>query len=143
MHKSITRCRTIWNLVLFTFLNPANTPKCGCLWDWKKQDLNLIHRETTYWSPHLVYSTFSKYMVGPRSLLLKPHKVWKYNVPDLKALMCVKLREKNQECSSFLNMCCNLLKNGVFDENQVTHCVLFGVWIKKFDYIRKLNKNYC
>ena len=23
------------------------------------------------------------------------------------------------------------------------HCVLYGFWIKKFDYIRKLNKNYC
>ena len=61
-------------------------------------------------------------MVGPRSLACKPLKVQKSVMPDLKALMCVKLREKNQECSSFLNMCCNLLKNGVFDENQVTTC---------------------
>ena len=53
------------------------------------------HRESTYWSPHLVFSTFSKYMVGPRSLACKPLKVQKSVMPDLKALMCVKLREEN------------------------------------------------
>ena len=59
------------------------------------------HRESTYWSPHLVYSTFSKYMVGPRSLVLKSLKVQKHVVPDLKALMCVKLREKNKKYVAF------------------------------------------
>ena len=38
-------------------------------------------------------------------------------MPDLKALICVKLRETNKECGNFLKMCCALLKNGVFDEN--------------------------
>ena len=75
------------------------------------------HRESTYWSPHLVYSTFSKYMVGPRSLAWRPFKVKECVMPGLKALICVKLREKNQECGNFLKMCCALLKNGVFDEN--------------------------
>ena len=75
------------------------------------------HRESTYWSPHLVYFTFSKYMVGPRSLAWKPLKVKKCVMPDLKVLMCVKLREEDQEWDNFLKMCCVLLKNGVFDEN--------------------------
>ena len=56
-------------------------------------------------------------MVGPRSLAWKPLKVKECAMPDLKALICVKLREKNQNCGNFLKMCCALLKNGVFDEN--------------------------
>ena len=56
-------------------------------------------------------------MVGPRSLAWKPFKVKKCPMPDLKALICVKLRETNKECGNFLKICCALLKNGVFDEN--------------------------
>ena len=53
-------------------------------------------------------------MVGPRSIAWKPVKVKKCVMTDLKALMHVKLREKNQDCGSFLKMCCALLKIGVF-----------------------------
>ena len=53
------------------------------------------HRESTYWSPHLVYFTFSKYMVGPRSLAYKPLKVKECIMPNLKALIYAKLKEKN------------------------------------------------
>ena len=82
--------------------------------------MKITHRESTFSSPHLVYFTFSKYMVGPRFLALKPLKVQKSVMPDLKALICVKLRDKNLECGIFLKMCCALLKIGVFDENHRT-----------------------
>ena len=55
-------------------------------------------------------------MVGPRSLAWKPFKVKKCVMPGLKALICVKLREKNQECGNFFKMCCALFKIGVFVE---------------------------
>ena len=38
-------------------------------------------------------------------------------MPDLKALMYVKLRGENQECDNFLKMCYAFLKIGIFDEN--------------------------
>ena len=41
-------------------------------------------------------------------------------MPDLKALMCIKLREENQEFGSFMKMYCALLKIGAFDENHLT-----------------------
>ena len=52
-------------------------------------------------------------MVGPRVLARKPYKAKKCVMPDLKALTCVKLREKNQECGIFLNVLCPL-ENGCF-----------------------------
>ena len=51
--------------------------------------VGLIHRKSTYWSPHLIYFTFSKHMVEPRSPALKPLEVKRCVMPNLKALMCV------------------------------------------------------
>ena len=68
-------------------INRFNDEMYGCI--------NIRHRESTYWSPHLISFTFSKYMVGPRSLAWRPFKVKECVMPGLKALICVKLREKN------------------------------------------------
>ena len=86
----------------------------------KKNSIHkLSQRESTYWSPHLLYFTFSEYMVGPRSLISKSFNVQKYVMPDLKALMCIKLRKENLEFGNFLKMYCALLKIGVFNKIQV------------------------
>ena len=61
-------------------------------------------------------------MVGPRSIAWKPLKVKKCVMTDLKALMCVKLREEYQECGNILEMCCALSIDGVFDEYLLAAC---------------------
>ena len=80
-------------------------------------------------------------MVGPRSLALKPLKVQKCVTPDLKALMCVRLREKNQECGNFLRLCCVLLKIGVFDENLLIACCTLSLDLQLINFLSLLTLN--
>ena len=74
-------------------------------------------------------------MVGPRSLAAKPFKVQKCAMPDLKALMYVKLREENQECGNFLKMVCALLKIGVFDENHAAACYTLSLNLRLINFL--------
>ena len=77
-------------------------------------------------------------MVGPRSLALKPLKVQKCVMPDLKALMYVALREENQECGNFLRLCFVLLKIGVFDENLLTACYTLSLDLQLINFLSLL-----
>ena len=61
-------------------------------------------------------------------------------MPDLKALMCVKLREKNQECGNFLKMCCALLKIGVFDENYITACYILSLNLQLINFMSSIKE---
>ena len=74
-------------------------------------------------------------MVGPRPLISKPFKVQKYVMPDLKALMYVKLREENQECGNFMKMYCALLKIGAFVEYQVTDCYTLSLNLQLIKFL--------